>query len=310
MLQKKILIIDDSDFYARCISDVLVTAGYQVIRAARGETGMRMVSSEKPDMVLLDVIMPDIDGFDVCRSLRACESNNLMPIIMLTAQDQQEDKLVGLELGADDYIIKPFNNRELLSRVANTLRRIDRNRGANPLTGLPGNLEIQREISRRIKSNEQFAAIYLDLDNFKAYNDVYGFARGDTAIKMTADIIKDADDEYGAPSDLTGHIGGDDFFLLTIPKKAQLIGQEIINQFDRRIREIYTADDLNRGSIQSCSRRGELLEYPIMTISLAEVTNECFPYESHIQVAETAASLKKYAKTLSGSNYVQDRRRS
>ena len=251
MQQKKILVIDDSDFYAKCITDILVTAGYLVIRASRGEEGLQLVRKEKPDMVLLDVIMPDINGFEVCRILRDSDSNNLMPIIMLTSQDHQEDKLIGLELGADDYIIKPFNQREMLSRVVNTLRRIDRNRGASPLTGLPGNLEIQREISSRIEKNEHFAAVYLDLDNFKAYNDVYGFARGDMAIKMTADTMNDQIANHGSESDFVGHIGGDDFFLITLPAHTDAVCQGIIGQFDQRIRSIYNQDDLNKGYIQT-----------------------------------------------------------
>lgn len=310
MLQKKILIIDDSDFYAKVIADILVKAGYLVIRASRGEEGLQLVRKEKPDMVLLDVIMPDINGFEVCRILRDSESNNLMPIIMLTSQDHQEDKLIGLELGADDYIIKPFNQREMLSRVVNTLRRIDRNRGASPLTGLPGNLEIQREISSRIEKNELFAAVYLDLDNFKAYNDVYGFAQGDVAIKMTADIMSDQIANHGNESDFVGHIGGDDFFLITLPANVDAVCQGIISQFDQRIRSIYSQDDLKKGYIQTLSRNGERLDYPIMTISLAIISNEKRKIENHIQVAEIAAELKKKAKSLSGSNYVRDLRTS
>lgn len=310
MLQKKILIIDDSDFYAKCISDVLVTAGYNVVRADRGDTGLRLVSREKPDMVLLDVIMPDMDGFEVCRILRESESNNLMPIIMLTSQDHQEDKLTGLELGADDYIVKPFNNRELLSRVVNTLRRIDRNRSANPLTGLPGNLEIQREISSRISNQRLFSAIYADLDNFKAYNDVYGFSRGDTAIRLTADIIHDAVSGFGSSDDFVGHIGGDDFFVLSKPEHAENICQEIIKQFDESVRSIYSCEDLQRGFIKTGNRLGETIEYPIMSISLAVVTNRYANLENAVELADVAAELKKLAKSMQGSNYVLDRRTS
>ncbi len=309
MLQKKILIIDDSDFYAKCISDILETAGYRVVRATNGEEGLRLVRTEKPDMVLLDVVMPEVDGFEVCRILRESESNNLMPIIMLTSQDRQEDKLIGLELGADDYIIKPFNSRELLSRVVNTLRRIDRNRDASPLTGLPGNLEIQREINHRLERNDPFAAIYLDLDNFKAYNDVYGFAQGDIAIKMTADIINDQVSDFGAAGDFVGHIGGDDFFVLSKPANVDAICENVIARFDERIRTIYNADDLENGCIYTYSRRGERTEYPIMTISIAVITNEQRAYETHVEVAEVAAELKKLAKSKTGSVYVKDRRK-
>ena len=306
MFRKKILLIDDSDFFARLVRTILEEAGYQVLHANSGDLGLKMVRQEKPDLVLLDVVMPDMDGFQVCSILRDSESNNLMPIIMLTSQDNQEDKLIGLELGADDYITKPFNNRELLSRVKNTLLRIDRNRGANPLTGLPGNLEIQAEINSKLEKKESFHVIHVDLDNFKAYNDAYGFARGDIAIKLTADILKDEIRDFGAPDDFVGHIGGDDFVFLTKPHLSETICQGIIKQFDRRIRELYNPKDLAAGFITTCNRLGTIIQYPIMTVSLAIVTNDNCCYHDYLAMGQVAASLKKKAKAMQGSNFVKE----
>lgn len=306
MFKKKILLIDDSDFFGNYIKNILEEAGYIMLYANKGEEGLRMVRREKPDLVLLDVVMPDMDGFQVCRILRDAESNNLMPIIMLTAQDDLEDRLIGLELGADDYITKPFDKRELLSRVRNTLRRIDRNRGANPLTGLPGNLEIQAEINSLIEKKLSFAVIYADLDNFKAYNDVYGFAQGDLAIKMTADILIDEIRVCGGEGDFVGHIGGDDFILITQPDNAAPICEGIIERFDNRIRELYNEKDLETGCIYTCNRLGECIGYPIMSISLAVISNENHAFEDHLQVAEKAAELKKKAKAIPGSNFVNN----
>jgi diguanylate cyclase (GGDEF)-like protein len=307
VFRKKILIVDDSDFFAKVIENMLIPADYNVVRASSGEDGLRLVREEKPDLVLLDIVMPDMNGFEVCRILRESESNNLMPIIMLTAQNDQEDKLIGLELGADDYIVKPFNNRELLSRIKNTLRRIDRNRDANPLTGLPGNLEIQRELNYRIDNKLPFAAIYADLDNFKAYNDVYGFLNGDIAIKMTADILRDHIRD-SVDHDFIGHIGGDDFIMILTPDYVDCYCRKIIENFDRRIRAIYTPADLERGHIITQNRHGEMTVFPIMTISLAVVTNENRTFSTHLQVSEIAAELKKKAKSTSGSCFIQDTR--
>lgn len=305
MFRKKILLIDDSDFFARLVRNILEEAGYNVLHANRGDAGLKMVREEKPDLVLLDVVMPDMDGFQVCSILRDSESNNLMPIIMLTSQDNQEDKLIGLELGADDYITKPFNNRELLSRVRNTLRRIDRNRGANPLTGLPGNLEIQAEINSRIEKKQSFNVIHVDLDNFKAYNDAYGFAKGDIAIKLTADILKDEIRDYGNQDDFIGHIGGDDFVFITKPHNSDMICQGVINQFDRRIRDLYSQHDLEAGFISTSNRLGTTIQYPIMTVSLAIVTNDNCSFQDYLEMGEVAAALKKRAKSMSGSNFVK-----
>jgi diguanylate cyclase (GGDEF)-like protein len=307
LYKKKILVVDDSDFFARIIDRALTQDGYAVVRASNGEDGLRLVREEKPDLVLLDIVMPGISGFEVCRILRAAESNNLMPIIMLTSQNDHEDLLVGLDLGAEDYIIKPFDNKELLCRVRNTLKRIDRNRNANPLTGLPGNLEIQREIDYRIENHLPFAAIYADLDNFKAYNDMYGFLKGDIAIKLTADILCGA--SKPCTGSFVGHVGGDDFIVLVGPSDADAVCRCIIEEFDAHIRALYSQEDLERGHIVTFNRQGDMTLFPIQTISLAVVTSENKAFTTHLEVSDIAAELKRRAKAVSGSVYVKDSRK-
>ena len=309
MHKNKILIIDDSRFSAKCISNVLIEANFEVIYATTGRDGLHTVRKERPDLVLLDVVLPDMSGFEVCRILRESENNNLMPIIMLTSQDSQEDKLIGLELGADDYIVKPFNSREMISRIKNTLRRIDKNRGASPLTGLQGNLAIQSEISQRIEKNQLFAAVYADIDNFKAFNDMYGFAQGDIAIKLTADIITEQVRGLSFDDDFIGHIGGDDFIVITELDHAEAIASGIVTQFDNKIRQLYSKKDLDVGYIFTSNRSGENTKFPIMSISLAIVTNEYHSFYSHLQVAEVAAELKKKAKSIPSSAFVKDMRK-
>ena len=309
MFKKKILIIDDTDFMVKLISDILQEAGYEVIVASEGVEGLLKVRSEKPDLVILDIVMPGMDGFEVCRILRDDESNNLMPIIMLTAQDDEDNKLTGLELGADDYIVKPFNPRELLCRVRNTLKRIDRNRWANPLTGLRGNIEIQAELNSRIARNELFAVMYIDLDNFKAYNDVYGFESGDRAIKLTADILQDNVKLFGSSKDFIGHIGGDDFIIITEVDLADKIADNIIADFDAKIVELYTQQDVKKGYITTVDRLGHVIHFPIISISIAIVTNEFRKITSAAQISEIAAEVKKKAKSIEGSVKVKDLRR-
>ncbi len=306
MFGKKILVIDDTVLMQKMISDILRAENYNVIVAGSGEEGLLKVAQEKPDLVILDIVLPGIDGFEVCKILRENDSNNLMPIIMITSQGNEEDKLRGLELGADDYIVKPFNPRELISRVRNTLLRIDRNRLANPLTGLQGNLEIQAEITRRLAKNEIFSLIYTDLDYFKAYNDVYGFACGDSVIKLTADIISDNVQLYGSEDDFLGHIGGDDFIIITSPENVDAICKGIISDFDRKILMLYTKEDRENGYILTQDRRGNVNKYPIMSISIAVVSNEHRHFENHTKVAEAAAQVKMKAKAIPGSVYVKD----
>ncbi|HOJ09714.1 MAG TPA: response regulator [Clostridiales bacterium] len=309
MYKKKILIIDDTELIVKIIKDILETADYNVISASSGEEGLIKVEQEKPDLVILDVVLPGMDGFQVCRMLRNDDRNNLMPIIILTSQCDEDDKLTGLELGADDYIIKPFNPRELLSRVRNTLVRIDRNRYVNPLTGLHGNIEIQTEMNQKIASNEIFSLIYADIDNFKAYNDVYGFANGDIAIKLTADILNYNMRLFGTPGNFLGHIGGDDFIIITMPQCVDDICKGIIHDFDIKILNLYNEEDRKNGYIITTNRRGEPREFPIMTISMAVVSNEYRDFKTYYHIAEVAAEIKKVVKSMNGSCYSKDRRR-
>ena len=304
---KKILLIDDSLFF-RGQMKLSLGKEYEVLEAGTGADGLDMVRSEKPDMVLLDIVLPDYSGFDICRMLREYEGNTLMPIIMITSQDAQEDVLVGLELGADDYIKKPFNERELLSRIKNIFRRIDRNRNANPLTGLDGNLEIQREITSRIARGISIGIIYADLDNFKAYNDVYGFSSGDRIIILTADIIRDQAMLWGNEDDFVGHIGGDDFIVVTTPEKTARICEEIIAVFDEKVLGFYNEEDRACGCITTKNRKGETDTFPLMSISLAIVTNERRELKSTVEIGDIAAEVKKKLKTMAGSNYYIDRR--
>ncbi|MDR1496004.1 MAG: response regulator [Clostridiales Family XIII bacterium] len=306
-MTKKILIVDDSPFFRGQLK-LTLSKEYEVIEAGLGAEGLDLVKREKPDLVLLDVVMPDYSGFDICRILRDSESNNLMPIIMITSQDAQEDILIGLEYGADDYVKKPFNERELLSRIRNIFRRIDRNRNANPLTGLNGNIEIQRDVESRISRGLSFAVVYADLDNFKAYNDVYGYSNGDRIIVLTADILADQVALFGNPDDFIGHVGGDDFIIVTSPDKVEAICQSIIDEFDDKVLSFYNEEDRETGVITTMNRKGETDTFPLMTISLAVITNERRELHGHIEIGEIAAEVKKKLKTMPGSNFFIDRR--
>jgi len=308
MYRKKILIIEDSELVSGMITDILKSENYDVIVANNGKEGLLKISEEEPDLVLLDVVLPEMNGLEICKCIRTEEGNNLLPIIVLSSHVNEDYKLKALELGADDYIVKPFNPRELVSKVRNTLLRIDRNRYVNPLTGLPGNLEIQMEINQRIATGKIFSLIYAYLNNFKAFNDVYGFAYGDRAIKLTADIIYDNVQLHGVPGDFIGHIGGDDFIIMTVPACVDNICNGIINDFDAKIRELYNENDLKNGYIIATDRRGNKSTYPIMTISLAVISNEHSEFTSYAHVSKAAAEVKKIVKLIPGSAYFKDRR--
>ena len=184
----------------------------------------------------------------------------------------------------------------------------ERAENANPLTKLPGNIVIHEQVEKRIQENRKFVVIYCDLDNFKAFNDKYGIAKGDEAIKMTAEVFKDAAKIKGSPEDFIGHEGGDDFILLTTTEKAQDVADYITKEFDRRVRSLYSQEDLALGYIVAHARDNSVKQFPIMTISLAGVTNEYRAITSYAEVTNIAADLKKKAKAIEGSVFVLDKR--
>jgi len=307
----RVLVVDDDRNLRKIISTNLELAGFAVEVAADGPEALSLIENVQPDIVLLDLMMPHMDGYEVAQRIRNHQNPTIanVPIIILTAKGETEDKLRGFEAGADDYITKHFGPQELLARVRAKIRRVEVDSSLSPLTRLPGNLAIEAELRRRIDSGEPFSVIYLDLDNFKAFNDVYGFTHGDEAIVLLARVTVDVVRRRGTPNDFVGHIGGDDFIVVTLSERSEEIAKEIIAEFDRDIRNLYSAKDLRAGYIETRDRRGALNRFPIMTISMAIVSNDRSQLNNYAQVGEAAAELKRYAKSIAGSVYVKDKRR-
>jgi PleD family two-component response regulator len=305
----RILVVDDDPNIRELILETLSGDKYSPVEARDGKEALRICEAERPDIVILDVMMPDLDGLEVCLRLRGEALTSHIPIILLTAKGLLEDKIRGMNTGADDYVTKPFDPLELEARISMHLRRSIRDGEASPLTGLPGNRAIEQNIDSRIRTGARFAVCYIDLDDFKAYNDRYGFMAGSEVIKLTTQVILDALEEYGIPEDFVGHIGGDDFIVVTGMERAEPLSEEIIRLFDQRIPSCYEPEDRERGAILSIDRQGKVNEFPIMTISIAVVHNTYRMLDHPGKVAQIAAELKKYAKSMEGSNFVFDRRR-
>ncbi len=306
----RVLVVDDDRNLRKIIATNLELAGFLVTSAVDGRDALEKIEDQVPDVVLLDLMMPLMDGYEVARRIR--RHHNLaianVPIIILTAKSETEDKLRGFEAGADDYMTKPFGPQELLARVRAKIRRVEVDSSLSPLTRLPGNLAIEGELRRRIDDATPFTVLYLDLDNFKAFNDVYGFTHGDEAIQVVARVALDVVHRRGTPDDFVGHIGGDDFILATAPDRAEEVAREIIAEFDLAIRALYSAKDLRAGYIETRDRRGTLNRSPIMSLSIAIVANDRGQITNYAQIGEMAAELKRYAKSLTGSVFVKDKR--
>jgi diguanylate cyclase (GGDEF)-like protein len=305
----KVLIADDDHNLRELLMEAFPKHKFEVYQSADGDETWETVKDLRPDIVLLDIMMPGMDGLEVCRLMRDNPGTRNIPVIMLTAKAQLKDKLEGIESGADDYVTKPFDPLELQARIEMHLRRYLRESDMSPITELPGNKAIDRELEARLESGKRFAFCYADLDDFKAYNDYYGFHAGSEVIRMTGNILAEAVMAQGSADDFLGHVGGDDFIILTSIEKSEPVCREIISRFDERIPSFYQPEDVEKGYIVSVDRRGYVMKFPIMTISISIVHNAYRQLEDSAQVGRIAAELKKYAKDLEGSVYVFDRRK-
>jgi diguanylate cyclase (GGDEF)-like protein len=304
----KILIAEDEPHLRQVLSLQLSAAGFEVFETCDGEQAVERTPVVMPDLVMLDVMMPNMDGYEALRQLRASYLTRHIPIIMLTARAESEDKIQGLRGGANDYVTKPWESKELIQRVRNALEWSRQQRAASPLTGLPGNLSIDAEVQERIGRNEAFAFLAVDIDSFKSFNDHYGYARGDEAIRALARILVDAVQKHGSPGDFVGHIGGDDFVLLTSPEHGRTIAEAVVHVFDTTAPTMYDAEDSARGFIEALNRRHEVDRFPLMSVTVALVSTDSYPITHQAELNDKAQELKQHGKAIVGSIVVGERR--
>jgi PAS domain S-box-containing protein len=304
--RQKILLVDDDPGIRMICRDVLEGQGYLVREAGEGEAAQKEARRFRPDLVLVDVMMPGLDGFTLAQKLRGDRETSLTPIIFLSARGQTADKVRAFKLGAEDYLVKPFDSAELVARVEKALARRDLELGASPTTRLPGSQAIEAEIDRRLSSGGDFAFCYLDLDNLKAFNDYYGYAKADGVILQTGDIVREVVARAGGPGDFIGHIAGDDFVFITTRDHADAVCLTVIETFDRLVPLYYNKVDRERGFIETNDRYGVLRRFPIMSVSIACATRAGRNIVSHSDLSAAAAELKQRAKAIAGSAYVRD----
>ena len=307
-MSERILVIDDNADVVRFVRLNLERDGYEVSTAVEGTVGLRAALESPPDLILLDILMPDLDGLDLLSRLRVNPATSSVPVVLLTGRTDSRDRVRGLELGADDYITKPFEIEELVARVGALLRRSKAMRDLSPLTALPGNFRIAEELQRRVASGRPMAVVHADLDNFKAFNDHYGFMRGDNVIKFTANTLVQAAVETDDASCFVGHVGGDDFIAVMSPDSAETFCKAVIDQFDDGILDFYDPQDALRGFVEVIDRRGERHSFQIVSISLGVATNLRRTFTSEWEASAVASEMKEHAKHEVGSCYKVDRR--
>ena len=307
MFKLKILTVDDEPDIRELIIATLEDE-YEIISAATGQEGLDKAKLENPDILILDYALPDLNGVEVCTQLRKDPRFLNTPILMLTGKRETEDKVKGLEAGVDDYMVKPFVPQELIARIRMLVRRSNVNLDANPLTRLPGNVSINRILDEKIKSNNPFAVLYIDLNHFKSLNDHYGFDRGDKVIKETARILVESVQKKGSHHDFVGHIGGDDFVVITMPEVAEAMAKQIIADFDKKAPLFFDEEDRQKGYIETKGRDGLAQQFGFPSIAIGVISTRHRSFAHIGEVSSVGAELKKMAKKFNKSQYVTERR--
>jgi DNA-binding response OmpR family regulator len=303
-----VLVVDDDRDVAAYVETNLRVEGFDVLVAHDGVEALEMISATLPDLALVDVMMPKLDGIEMVRRLRATTTTASLPVIMLTATSLPSDKVVGLTAGADDYMVKPFDTLELVARVKSTLRRNADMRAVSPLTGLPGNHRINEEIELRTANGTPFAVCHVDLDNFKAFNDRYGWLRGDDVIELLSSTLKLASAESGTPAPFIGHVGGDDFVVICSPEQVEAFCRSTVDRFDAGVVALHEPPDVERGFLSVVDRQGHERHYPLTSVSIGVATTERRNYSDPRDVVAVASEMKTVAKARAGSAVAIDRR--
>lgn len=260
-----------------------------------------------PSLIIINEDAIDRDVIEICRKIRKDENNTITPVIVVSSNSSRDHRMRILSESIEYFIKKPVDEGYLYYTVKNLSRLLSTNRRMSPLTGLPGNVQIQAELKKCLLKKEDFSVMYFDLDNFKAYNDVYGFLKGDEVIKFTANAISNAIHNFGGG--FVGHIGGDDFIAIVESTEVERICQEVIFYFDHSIQRFYSEEDRKQGYIEIENRKGIVEKFPLTSISIAVVVAENGRFNNILEIGDVSAQVKHAVKAVMGSSYAIDRRK-
>lgn len=262
-----------------------------------------------PSIIIINEDAIKVDVIELCEKIRKDEDNSITPIIVVSSNSEKEHRIKILKESIEYYIKKPVDAQYLYYTIKNLSRLLNINRRISPLTGLPGNVQIHAELKKRISNKEEFSVLYLDLDNFKAYNDVYGFLKGDEIIKFTADTIIRCIHSQISDGSFVGHIGGDDFIAIIPTLHCENICESIIASFDSEVTKFFTEEDNEKGYIEVANRKGVIEQFPLTSISIGVVEADRGRFSNMLEIGEVGAQVKHLAKSIMGSSYAIDRRK-
>lgn len=262
-----------------------------------------------PSLIIINEDAVDRDVVELCKQIRTDEDNTITPVIVVSSNSEKSHRVKILQEAIEYFIKKPVDEEYLYYTIKNLNRLLTINRRISPLTGLPGNVQIHAELKKRILNREPFSVLYLDLDNFKAYNDVYGFLKGDEIIKFTADTIMKCVHSYIPTNSFIGHIGGDDFVAIVPTLNCDEICENIIANFDAQVTKFFTEDDVEKGYIEVANRKGVIEQFPLTSISIGVVEADKGRFANILEIGEVGAQVKHMAKSVMGSSFAIDRRK-
>ena len=296
----KVLIINSDPEVTRILEVNLAHANLEVISAQNGAEAVQRIDDEKSDIIILDPALPDMEYDEICRHIKELPGD--IPIILIGSKSKKRNAVTKAEEIAAQYIAKPFDPKEVVALVQGYLMHKERTVNADPLTGLPNRVQVNKEIARLIEEKSTFAVIYLAMHDFKAVNRAYGYAQGDRVIQLLADIISEAVRLFGNPDDLGGHFSGDKFVVVSTPWKARTLCRRIIADYNRRVKALFTEEHLQAGHAALNSPSAGLEQAPIMSIHIAVVTNQKRTFRHHLEVTGYASEQIEYLKSSPESN--------
>ncbi len=305
---QEIYIIDDDDSSIVIFRELFRNdPEYKFISVKTGQIDIALKNI--PSLIVINEDAIDRDVIDLCRKIRKDEDNTITPVIVVSSKRSKEHRVRILRESVEYFIKKPVDEEYLYYTVKNLNRLLSSNRRVSPLTGLPGNVQIHAELKKRLLRGEAFSVLYLDLDNFKAYNDVYGFLKGDQIIEFTADTIVNSVHSDELENTFVGHIGGDDFVAIVPGINCEKLCQNIISKFDMNVLRYFTEDDIEKGYIEVANRKGIIEQFPLTSLSIGVVVADTGRFHNILEIGEIGAQVKHAAKSVMGSSYAIDKRR-
>ena len=299
MGKARLLVVEDDIDIGNMLKIYFSGMDFDVDVAVRGSDALEKTKQVLPHLIVLDIMLPDIDGYEVCRNLRTSMRTSHIPVIFLTQKDERSDKLQGLELGADDYITKPFDIEELKLRVQGAIRRSERESLTDPRSGLPAGRLIEEQL-RRIIREKGWALLDARVNNFEAFKDVYGFVAGDDVLRFTAMLIGEVVDELGTTSDFIGHAGGDNFIIITNEAKADAIKTRLKERFNQEVQSHYNFIDRQQGYVNAPAADGTSVKVSFMTMSVGIVSPSVNSFADIREITELAAEARRQDAATGG----------